>query len=335
MLSMLAVAAIGIKYMMIKKIRMTDFLCIFFIVTLGVIYTAYYRNIGILNLAIAILIAKEMDFNKLFKYNLISMLFSFLAICATSFFGITTVSREMYKIDGLRMLYSFGFASSNTVFLFLFSMVTSFNLMRGNRLKFREIFMEFLVSVGFYLLCLDRTAMLVMVCYLAGLVICRKASRSVVLRLLIRPWQYAYVLFAGITFYAVTHFDTSLLMGELNILLSDRLHLLSTILYYSGIHLLGNADVIDQLSISVDNAYIFNLAAYGWLMIVLYGLIFIYTSKRGYRDKNWAVLVTVIAYSAYGLGENQVFFSLICNVFLLFGYMTLNQQEVKELSHVS
>ena len=109
-----------------------------------------------------------------------------------------------------------------------------------------------------------------------------------------------------------------------SLLLSDRLHLLSTIFYYSGIHFLGNYNVIDLLGLSVDNAYIFTLVAYGILMIIFYGVVFIYSSKVAYQRGDWSILMTVIAYEVYGIGENQIFFSTICNVLLIFGYFIMN-----------
>ena len=34
--------------------------------------------------------------------------------------------------------------------------------------------------------------------------------------------------------------------------------------------------------------------------------------------------MTVIGYVVYGIGENQIFFSTICNVLLIFGYFVMN-----------
>lgn len=324
-LNIIAVGAFCAKCFLIRKIGIRDFLCLFIISIIGFIYAAYYLNIGILNIGMAILIAKDMDFKRIFKYNFVTLLISFLLICLSSFVGISSIyAKDVYKLGEIRTLYSFGFVSSNTPGLFIFAALTAYNLIRSVNIKMKEILFEFFITGVTHVLFASRTATITLVLYLIGIVFCKKCLSDKSFKFIMYPWQYSFILFAGITFYSVFYFDTSIILAELNVLLSDRLHLLSTIFYYSGIHFLGNYNVIDLLGLSVDNAYIFTLVAYGILMIIFYGVVFIYSSKVAYQRGDWSILMTVIAYEVYGIGENQIFFSTICNVLLIFGYFIMN-----------
>lgn len=323
--NIVAVGAFCAKYFLVRKFGGRDLLCLFTIIIIGFIYAAYYLNIGVLNIGMAILIAKDMEFKRIFKYNFITLLIIFSLICVSSFAGMSNVyAKDAYKLGEIRSLYSFGFISSNTPGLYIFAILTAYNLIRGVNIKIKEIIFELFLTGVAFLLFASRTSTISLVVYLLGLMFCKKYFAYKAFKFLMYPWQYSFVLFAGITFYTVLYFDTSAALAELNILLSDRLHLLSTVFYYSGIHFLGNSEIIDLLGLSVDNAYIFTLAAYGILMIIFYGVVFIYSSKVAYQRGDWGILMTVIAYVVYGIGENHIFFSTICNVLLIFGYFVMN-----------
>lgn len=336
-LNIIAMVFLCIKYLFVHKYSKTALVSVFFIIILGVIYSAYYRNMGILNIAMAILIAKNMEFSRLMRYNFCTMLMAAGFIFFTSILGVTSIySQDVFKLEEWRSLYAFGFVSSNTPSIFILTILTAYNLLRGKDLKLKEIFAEVWLTVGTYFLFYNRTAGITFILYLAGLLICKYVQKFKSLTRFLYPLQYSYFLFAGLTYYAVFHFDTSIVMSEINMLLSDRLHLLSTLLYYAGIHLLGNGHVIDSLGVSIDNAYVFILIAYGICMVVLYGFIFTYVIMNAYKNRDWNLFMVVIAYLIYGLGENPVFSSTYCNVLLTFGFLFLNsnRKEFKKVTHL-
>lgn len=337
-LNIIAVGMLCIKYLFVRRYSRTALFSVFFIIILGVIYSAYYRDMGILNIAMAILIAKDMEFPKLIKYNCCSMLMAVGFIFLTSILGMTSIySKDVFKLDEWRSLYAFGFISSNTPSVFILPILTAYNLLRGKELKLKEIFAEVCLTVGSYFLFYNRTATITFILYLAGLSICKYVQKSKILTRFLYLWQYSYFLFAGLTYYAIYHFDTSIVLSEINMLLSDRLHLLSTLLYHAGIHLLGNSHIIEFFGISIDNAYIYILIAYGICMVLLYGFIFTYVLMKAYKNKDWNLFMVVMAYLIYGLGENPIFSSTYCNVLLVFGFLILNSNEngIKKVVHIT
>ena len=331
-LNIISLLALCLKYLFVSKVSRKAFCFIFFIVILGIIYSAYYLNMGILNIVMAILVAKGMSVKKIFKYNCLTMTLAVGFIAFTSIIWTTSIyAKDAFKLGEWKSLYAFGFVTSNTPSILMLTILTAYNLFRGNQLKNKEIVLEFLLTAITYFMFYARTGTFTFVIYLITLFICKNLKSRVITKFILWPCQYIYFFILGITFYAVANFDTSLYLSEINLLLSDRLHLWNTLVYYSGIHFLGNGGIIDNLGMSIDNAYIFLIIAYGICMLALYGFIFTYVAIKAYQKNDWNTLLVVLAYSLYGFGENQVFAATLCNVLLLFGCFFLNQRSDTEM----
>lgn len=335
--NILAVVAFCLKWLLRSRITLKAFLSVCFLLVLGIVYSAYYSGIGILNIVMALLVAKDLSIKRIMHYNLFAIVLAVSFIVFTSVAGITDMhAKEMTKMDAVLNPYSFGFVSSNTPSILMLPILTAYNLSRGRQLKNKEIFVEFSLTAAAYVLFYARTGTITFLIYLTGLLICNNAKSAraqSMVKLLFWPCQFIYFIVLGITFYLVTHYDTSIALIDVNLMLSDRLHLWSTLLYYSGVHFLGNTWIVGELQLSMDNAYVFFLIAYGVCMLILYGFIFTYVAVKAYRRSDWALLMVVIAYSIYGFGENQVFDSTVCNVLLLFSCLFLNPVGDKKIPY--
>lgn len=278
---------------------------------------------------IAFLTVKGVEKKKIFKYNLYTIAIPFVLVILSSIVGITSIGyREAAKVNGMDFsAYAFGFFGGNGAADVLFVMIASYNLMKNVILKKSEYIIEIFIAFLMWIAFGSRTGTLSLSIYIILMWIIPKLMQLNFSKHIIGLARYIFLIGSILSCYAVYNYNgINEAWYDLNMLLSYRLSLWHDTVMYYGANLFGND--LHDLSVPLDNGYVYILLSFGIIVFVLYNFIFFYVANVCYHYQYWMGIATIIAYAIYAFSETVPLVSTFCNILLLFGCIVLNKTSI-------
>ena len=221
--------------------------------------------------------------------------------------------------DGETVYYFLGFKNPNTAALMLFTIFIGYICINFKRISGLKIFNLLIVTIFIYKITNSRSALIVMILSCALLMFDKyiykvsklfgsKAFRAIVYSI--------FPLFSFLS-YTVAHLYTkNELVNKLNVVFSYRFALWHWHTELLSIKPFGAPSTYEELG-TMDNSYLVILYQYGFLIWMLYFLIFFGIYKLAIKKNDVAVCLIAIAYEVYFLTEGYPFF-INTNIVLLF-----------------
>lgn len=320
-------AIVVLEYIFYSRIRISSAVFICLALIIGIMSFIFSGGTTILKLVTFVLIAKELDVAKMIKYNNIPLFILFMCVVLSSFVGITAAS---YYGEG-KIAYRFGFQNPNSVPVFIFAFITGYNLICKS-IKLKTILVEAAVTgVGVYYLCQSRTASLTLGVYLLALLFVFKHHGEQFFKYLLKPMQYLFVVGIILSYCAANNFSPSdSFWIEVNLLFSGRFAAWQNYLVTYGTNLFGST-IDTSLFGALDNGYLQLLIRYGISALLMYGAIFVYLSRYAYKQSDWVLLLTVVAYEVYFFNEFGPMLVNFCTPLLVVACLLMNstKQEIE------
>lgn len=310
-----------LNYSLNSKIQLRGILFVLFVVTIGSLSFFYSGGTTVFKLAMFFLIARGLSERNILFYNNSTLLFLIAIIFFSSIVGITDMS---YYSEGKRA-FRFGFQNPNTVPVFVFALITGYNLIHENRLKKKIVFFELLITGGTWYFCQSRTALIVLLGYLLVLLVDKNLNIFRRLRFLVKLSGLLFLFGMLISYYIASNFNiTDITWLEINRLFSGRFLSWQNYLMTYGIHLFGS-DIDTSLYGALDNGYLQLLLHYGISVVLVYIFMFSYIFYYAYLQKRYVLLLTIIAYEVYFFNEFGPMSINFCTVLLVLSNVLINK----------
>ena len=326
----IALAGLGILSFFFHYIRYTKLKVssIFFTMVLFAVgAVAFIMSSGptLLKMILFIYAVQGVDKEDILNYCKQSLLIAFAIVAISSLLGIT----DAVYVSNLKIAYRFGLSNPNTVPIVFFAIITAYNLQHDESITYKKIALEAIMTGIVYYFTRSRTGLLVLVFYLAALFFAKILDKSLLFKIVLWPFQYSFLVFAAISYYATVSFvRTNSFWVQINSLLTGRLYAWQRYLERYGINPFGNR-LDGSLYGAFDNAYLQLLVKYGWLTFIVYAIMFIVVSRYAYKRRNWVLMMTIIAYQVYFITEFGPILINFCTVLLIFAYVLFDEHKMK------
>lgn len=329
----LAGIALICSYFQSTKINPAGLFFSIIILVVGVISYVYMGGLAFLRTALFILIAHGLSYKKIITYNNKMLLVAMLIIVFSSIIGITEMrwTGTSDKIFYQHVVYTFGFRNPNTPPILIFALITGYNLIQKNTIKYKTIFVEFIINAIAFYLFESRTAAGVTAVYLLAIALLQKRSVFSVSKLILWPMKYLFLIGTLLTLYLVINFDVAdAAWQDINLLMSGRLYYWQGFIQTYGYQAFGNNMSLNKDPL--DNSFLYLLIYNGYIALIIYNIIFLYISNYAYKKNNILLFITVIATEVYCFTESTPLNFSFSPVLLYFASLIMTKEPVAKKS---
>lgn len=278
--------------------------------------------------------AKDIDFNKLIKFDIKIKAVLVAIVIGLCLFGITndyTMVREGEEV----LRHSVGFIHPNILAGIIMTICFEWMYLRFYKAKIYDYLLIIGLFSVIYVITDSRTSLIAVALFLILSLIFRyipivfeKVKLLKILTILLTPLCTMISIIACINFT----WKNDVLVA-INQLFTGRIYQASVFIKQYGFFPLGqkinmisyrNAQADNVKAAIIDNAYINLGVIYGIIPLVLFCIAVMLLTRKLIKDKNYPLLITVITFIIYGFMETFVFnvtynFSLIAISSLIYG----------------
>ena len=308
-------------YILSAKIQWETLFKTVLLIIVGLIAMMSSGGATLLKLVLFFGITQQVDRKSILEGYRWSLLIPSAFVAALSLIGAV----DLYY-SGTKTAIGFGMQNPNTVPVIVFSIIVAYNLQNEYNISGRIIATEFITSFVLYYFCRARTAGIILVSYLIGILLFKKTSS---IRGIFKPTQYIFVACAGVSILIANLFRSRTIRWlQINSILSGRPWAWDLYLTKYGIKFWGQN--IDLTIAALDNAYLRILVQYGVLTFLIYLIFFIGISRYAYKNNKIVLLLSIIAYEIYFMAEFGPILINFCPILMYEAYLLVNQKKSGE-----
>lgn len=269
-----------------------------------------------------IIASKNIELDKLIKYDLFIKMILTLMLFSLSGLGYTT--DEIKYRNGVTR-YSWGFGHPNALGAFLFSMCVDLIYLKGNKLKIKDYVF---ILVSFFIctyVCNSRGAQLGIIIIVVLNLFYHKIKDNKLLKKMI-PLIPTFCFILCLLF-VIGYINNNELSKLVNTITSERIRMASEFYEYYGISLFGNrleflgmTDKSKYLTI-LDISYLNILIQYGIIVTFIICISFYNMLKKIIKNNKNEAIICILAICMYGLMEIYIFMIAYNALLLYFGNM--------------
>lgn len=294
----------------LNKITIKEALILFIVILLSIGTRIVTGTNTILVMCLLIIAGKNIELNKLIKYDLKIKIPFLLIVSSLYFLDLTNVNLH-YRNGVVR--HSMGFSNPNTFSTFVMSIIIEYLYLRKDKLNIMD-FILVVCSIFIINYYADSRTQITCLIILSLIMFLNKYTKQKFFnnRIVNLFTTNIFIILTILSLVMVNLYKNgNSLLVEINLNMSDRLKIISTLLEQYDINMFGNkvklvtsmqAQLTGEKQIALDNVYIYSLLSYGLLP---YAILCIFMRK----------------YMKYTIQENQDLLRLIMLVFLIGGIM--------------
>lgn len=278
--------------------------------------------------------SKKIDRNNFFKYlfllNYTIILFNLYIYFSNQFLGFNFFDAKidagyyLYRNDLVR--HGFYFYHPNAFSFYLFWTYILYIYLQWDNLKSKKNYVIiFIVSVllaGVCFLCTQSRTASIFFLISVPLLLLFKNKKFQESKITKHTLSYFYVIMFNISMFLLFVFKQKNILGvisqKINVLLSNRILLGDLELSKYGLMVFGQSRISFN-DFVVDNGYYHILIKYGLLATVFFLCLFVKTSKRLYKTKDYKGLYLIILFCIYNFIEALLVHPQIAIVYVILG----------------
>lgn len=305
------------------KYTWVDIFKILFWIGFSIIILANAGKTTVFISIITIILAKNINYNKLMKCIFITRLISFVIVVTLSIIGI--IDNDVYtKIDekGIEILrYSLGFSHPNITFLNFFILVTLYVYLKNKNIKLVNYLVIIISAIVLYKITYSRTGLISIFIVIFFSVLFNRISfdKNKIFKNII----IFIPSIAGVGSLCISYFynSSNKVMSFINEILTGRLELGHRFLMNYKINLFGQEIIessnLDGAYLRIDNGYISLILVYGLISFLLFLCIQTLLLKRLFNEKRYYDILLIVVFLIYGISENYIY-NIFVNISLIF-----------------
>ncbi len=279
-----------------------------------------------LKLLLVIFASKNIDFDKMIKFDFILKIFMLLILIILHYLGFTN-DVIIYRLDGT-IRNSMGLVHPNLLGTYIMILCLEFIYLKNKKLKLTHYLILFLLVFVINYFCDSRTSSFIIIFLLIFTFYYDKINKNIFDSKLFRTIicnSFLILLFISY-FSSVLYHDGNYLFYRLNSLFSGRLYWIFYYLKTYSINLFGNnlriinsftAVSLNISAMLLDNAYVYYLLKFGLLVYVILFIAFYKSFSRMFKYKEYFLIIIFLLLLAYSLMEILAF-QVAYNVFLIY-----------------
>lgn len=315
-----------------QKYTIKEFILIIVLVPIFIL-SAHYSGIStVFDTLLIILCSKEIDFEGFIKYSLMIHTVCILMVFTLAFTGLIGVGTVLRGTGKVR--YALGFIHPNTPGLLCFQWVCQYLYIKRNNEGIKRFLISLICIAFVYKYTNSNTAVLmtilVIVCEFIYEKVIYKVFNQKMIKRMIRTVLVVIVIgvIAVIRYYwnNPDKLDATTVVARIN-LAKKYLEAYGIKLFGQSV-VSGNNTIIpgfQQGNYYLDNAFAWLLIRMGILVTLIVIVAYVLYIKRLLSEKNWSMIIIVVAYLAYALSEN-ITIRIVFNATLLgFGTIIYNK----------
>ena len=272
---------------------------------------------------------KDVPIKKVTRDLGISNIIIFICVAFMSVIGVAPT----HVLIGGQSYLTLGFKNPNTLSILLFSLVAIYTYNNYEKMGFKEIVFTLLICIFVFVIFQSRSFIIVTV----GLFLLEIIDKYLIkLSSLNKIWFFRILtllmpmIITYISYFLSVNWNRYDLLRKINLLFSWRFWLWSKYTTAYKITPFGlNFDW--ETNGTLDNGYLVLLFRYGWVIWILYILIFTYTFYKAYKNDNSKLILLLIAYYIYFFTES---YPMMVNanvpILCFFWYLWSSRKEISE-----
>jgi len=256
--------------------------------------------------------AKNINFKRLFIFNLWIRISSFILIITCSLIGIReNYIFHIYRMTGDNVLrWSLGFEHPNQLHMHFFIIIVLIIYVLYDKFKISYALIIMLANYILYKYSMSRTGFLSVFIILILTFIFKEFTRRNISIPKILAWVVPFASLFSV--YCSKYFSyNSNILVFINNLLQGRI---SNSNYYwklNGVSLLGQKLISNTTDLILDNSYVILWLNFGLIILIIFNILYVFTSYQLIKDNNYAGLLMIILFALYGVTEG-----FLSNIFL-------------------
>jgi hypothetical protein len=292
-----------------------EFLIILIFAVLSALVFWFSHRTGILLLCLTLIGVKDVDIGAVIRFTLGLRLTVFVGRMAAYWAKITTPETRIdVRFGKLVEKHDFGFGTHpNQVSVLIFTICALYLYWRGARRNMLDYCAVIAACLFVYSGTKSRTLIFCVVFLIAIFMAFKFRPLNKLLRLS-APW-FSPIITVGTCLVAFTFIAESPLMHFVDSILQSRLSLASDALKAHGVSFVGQR--MSSSETVVDLAYVHSLIQYGFIFYFSFAYAQFKSIKRLLSDNSADAAALMLAFAAYGVGEEFIF-NPVMNVSLLF-----------------
>lgn len=304
-----------------EKITLSYFLIVVVLALIGMVTFKTSGGLTLLKMILFFMIVKDVDKHSVLKYFYLSLLLPMSFVAISAFIGITNL-----HYTGAKMAVCFGMQNPNTVPVIVFAVIIAINLQYEQKFDLKMLVIEGIISWMLFYFCRSRTAGMVLVCYLLALFVLNLSKSPQIIKPFLYLLQYMFPLCMIFSIIIAVKFKSRTATWlKINNVLSGRPLAWNRYLTKYGVSFWGQR--IDFEMGGLDNAYMRILIQYGILVLIIYLALFLFISIFAYKNNRMILLISVIAYEIYFLGEFGPILVNFCTVSMFTACLIVNRDD--------
>lgn len=299
----------------ITKYTKKEMVIALFILVFSIISSYKTSDMRTVWFALFLIGAKNVDFDKIVKVTLYTMILCCIIFIIISLFGIVSVS-SISDVKGVR--YSFGLGHPNMASAYYSIIISLFCYLRKDKIKIWNIVVFFVLGIGVFFLTKSMTGIILCSFYLF-LILLFKLD---LLKIKVIKDLIFITLILVIAFFTIAPIVYNNSLSKINELLTGRISQSNYYIKKYGVNLLGNnvfSDLNKKTTDNIlDNGYIRILMVngIGSYIFILYN--YIKNMKISLKMENYNLFILISFFVIYMCVENVSTYIFMNVTFLLF-----------------
>lgn len=306
-----------------EKYSVREILFIAIFTILGIIILIASKKTTILISIVSIILAKNINYEKLFKAVFVVRLLGFISVISLSLMGLVenVKSYRLLETGDIITRYSLGFQHANITYLNFLVLVILYIYINYEKLRGRQYIFILILSWMLYAVTDSRTGFLVLLITILINILSKKKKliNNFFVRkgIILMPIICSFFILITSIFYSTSN----KLLYELNSVLTGRLELSSRFLKMYNIKLFGQTIIegsnVNGSYLRIDSGYISLLLGYGFIIFIIFIIAQISILKRYINSGNNREIALIISFLIYGITEVYIY-NIFINISLIF-----------------
>lgn len=306
-----------------EKYSVREILFIAIFTILGIVILIASKKTTILISIVSIILAKNINYEKLFKAVFVVRLLGFISVISLSLMGLVenVKSYRLLETGDIITRYSLGFQHANITYLNFLVLVILYIYINYEKLRGRQYIFILILSWILYAVTDSRTGFLVLLITILINILSKKKKliNNFFVRkgIILMPIICSFFILSTSIFYSTSN----KLLYELNSVLTGRLELSSRFLKMYNIKLFGQTIIegsnVNGSYLRIDSGYISLLLGYGFIIFIIFIIAQISILKRYINSGNNREIALIISFLIYGITEVYIY-NIFINISLIF-----------------
>ena len=312
--SYIAMLFFGIKIVTYKKYTLNEIFLMIMLMLWGYLASKSADDMRVLWFAIVLVASKGIDFNKVVKYNFITMLICCIIFILCFIFGVSD-EIIMQTTRGIR--HSFGMGHPNMFSAYYIILVIQYIYLKFDNLKIRELVVFMLFSLLVYYFTKSITGLFTIILVLSIVFILRFISLKIFNSKII-----VLILISGIILFTIIPMIYNSSFIILDKMMTGRLRQANYYYIKYGISFFGSNINADLLNIYTDNildmGYAKMLINNGVLYYLCVVIGYVVSMVKAYRNYKYNMIALMSCFIIYMFTENVATYIFMNVTMLLF-----------------